>query len=103
MEEDNTWRYYCDEWNGSLLDNPKIRQYQELYRITLLKLEKLLEEELIKNHSNGITTLPKEFNNYRQLSCQCNLPRPNSFTGNCTSCNKIIKPIIDKDVNKYTK
>ena len=41
--------------------------------------------------------------NYRQLACQCNLPRPNSFTGNCTSCNKIIKPIIDKDVNKYTK
>ena len=47
--------------------------------------------------------LNKEFNNYRQLSCQCNLPKPNSFTGNCTSCNKIIKPIIDKDVNKYTK
>ena len=37
------------------------------------------------------------------LTCQCNLPRPNSFTGNCINCNKIIKPIIDKDVNKYTK
>ena len=45
----------------------------------------------------------EEWNNYKQLSCQCNLPRPNSFTGNCTSCNKIIKPIIDKDVYKYTK
>ena len=44
-----------------------------------------------------------EWNNYRQLSCQCNLPRPNSFTGNCTSCNKIIKPIIDKDADKHTK
>lgn len=99
MEEDNT-QYFNDEWNGSLLDNPKIKQYQELYRITLMKLEKLLEEELIKNHSNGITTLPKEFNNYRQLACQCNLPRPNSFTGNCVNCNKIIKPIRDKDVNK---
>ena len=42
-------------------------------------------------------------NNYKQLACQCNLPRPNSFTGNCTSCNKIIKPIIDKDADKYTK
>ena len=102
MEGDTT-QYFNDEWNGSLLDNPKIRQYQELYRITLLKLEKLLEEELLKNHSNGITTLPKEFNNYRQLSCQCNLPRPNSFTGNCTSCNKIIKPIIDRNADKYTK
>jgi hypothetical protein len=44
-----------------------------------------------------------EWNNYSQLACQCNLPRPNSFTGNCTSCNKIIKPIIDKDVNKHTR
>ena len=63
----------------------------------------------INNDDNYATSpelyneLNKEFNNYRQLSCQCNLPRPNSFTGNCTSCNKIIKPIIDKDVNKYTK
>ena len=67
------------------------------------KLEILIKEEFIKQGSNGITTLPKEFNNYRQLSCQCNLPRPNSFTGNCTSCNKIIKPIIDKDADKHTK
>ena len=44
-----------------------------------------------------------EWNNYRQLSCQCNLPRPNSFTGNCTSCNKIIKPIRDKNVDKHTR
>ena len=45
----------------------------------------------------------EEWNNYKQLSCQCNLSRPNSFTGNCTSCNKIIKPIIDKDADKHTK
>jgi hypothetical protein len=64
MEEDNT-QYFNDEWNGSLLDNPKIRQCQELYRITSMKLEKLLEEELIKNHSNGITTLPKEYKNIK--------------------------------------
>ena len=63
--EDDTTQYFNDEWNGSLLDNPKIRQYQELYRITLLKLEKLLEEELLKNHSNGITTLPKEYKNIK--------------------------------------
>lgn len=44
-----------------------------------------------------------EWNNYKQLACQCSLPRPNSFTGNCINCNKIIKPIIDKDVHKYTK
>ena len=44
-----------------------------------------------------------EWNNYRQLACQCNLPRPNEFTGNCKNCNLIIKPIIDKDVYKYTK
>ena len=67
------------------------------------KLEILIKEEFIKQGSNGITTLPKEFNNYRQLSCQCNLPRPNSFTGNCINCNKIIKPIIDKDADKHTK
>ena len=64
MEDDPT-QYFNDEWNGSLLDNPKIRQYQELYRITLLKLEKLLEEELLKNRSNGITTLPKEYKNIK--------------------------------------
>ena len=44
-----------------------------------------------------------EWNNLKQLACQCSLPRPNSFTGNCINCNKIIKPIIDKDVDKYTK
>ena len=102
MEEDNTWRYYCDEWNLTK-DQLLIKSFGKVYNIVKNKFEVLLKEELIKNHSNGITTLPKEFNNYRQLSCQCNLPRPNSFTGNCTSCNKIIKPIIDKDVNKYTK
>ena len=42
-------------------------------------------------------------NNYKQLACQCNLPRPNSFTGNCINCNIIIKTIIDKNVYKHTK
>ena len=102
MEEDNTWRYYCDEWNLTK-DQLLIKSFSKTYNIIKDKFEVLLKEELIKNHSNGITTLPKEFNNYRQLSCQCNLPRPNSFTGNCTSCNKIIKPIIDKDADKHTK
>lgn len=41
--------------------------------------------------------------NFRQLSCQCDVPKPNSFTGNCLNCNLIIKPIKDKDVHKYTK
>ena len=102
MEEDNTWRYYCDEWNLTK-DQLLIKSFSKTYNIIKDKFEVLLKEELIKNHSNGITTLPKEFNNYRQLSCQCNLPRSNSFTGNCTSCNKIIKPIIDKDADKHTK
>ena len=102
MQEDNTWRYYCDEWNLTK-DQLLIKSFSKTYNIIKDKFEVLLKEELIKNHSNGITTLPKEFNNYRQLSCQCNLPRPNSFTGNCTSCNKIIKPIIDKDADKHTK
>ena len=103
MEEDNT-QYFNDEWNGSIIDNPKIRKLQELYNVIFIKLEKLLEEKLNENHSNGITTLPKEFNDdYRQLECRCNLPRPNSFTGNCTSCNKIIKPIRDKNVDKHTR
>ena len=102
MEEDNTWRYYCDEWNLTK-DQLLIESFGKVYDIVKNKLEILIKEEFIKQGSNGITTLPKEFNNYRQLSCQCNLPRPNSFTGNCTSCNKIIKPIIDKDADKHTK
>jgi hypothetical protein len=93
-------RYYNDEWNGSIIDNPELRKWQELYRITLMKVEKLLEEELNKNHSNGITTLP---NNYRELECRCDVSRPNSFTGNCTNCNLIIKPIRNKDADKYSK
>lgn len=36
-----------------------------------------------------------EWNNFKQLICQCNLPKPNSFTGNCINCNLIIKPIKD--------
>jgi len=31
--------------------------------------------------------------NFRQLKCRCDLPKPNSFTGNCLNCNLIIKPI----------
>lgn len=89
MEEDNT-QYFNDEWNGSTIDNPEIKKWQELYNVTLIKVNKLLQDELIKNHSNGITVLPKDF---RQLECRCNLPKPNSFTGNCTNCNLIIKPI----------
>jgi len=88
--EEHDIQYYCDEWNGSLLDNPEIRKLQELYNVTFIKLENLLQEELIKNHSNGITTLP---NDYRQLECRCDVPRPNSFTGNCINCNLIIKQI----------
>ena len=64
MEENNT-QYFNDEWNGSIIDNPEIRKWQELYNITFIKLEKLLQEELIKNHSNGITTLPKEYKNIK--------------------------------------
>ena len=77
MEKDNT-QYFNDEWNVRLSHKKVIKELQLGYN---KKLDKF----------------------FRQLACQCNLPRPNSFTGNCTSCNKIIKPIIDKDVNKYTK
>lgn len=48
MEEDNT-QYFNDEWN-------------QTYKIVKDKLDKLIQEELIKNHSDGKTTLPKEFN-----------------------------------------
>ena len=34
-----------------------------------------------------------EWNKFRQLNCQCNLPKPNEFTGKCVNCNLIIKPI----------
>ena len=67
MEEDNRL-YFCDEWNNSIIDNPEIKKWQELYNITLINLEKLLEEELIKNHSNGITTLPKEYKNTKNAN-----------------------------------
>lgn len=100
MEEDNI-QYFNDEWNGLMFNNPELRKYQELYNVMFIKIEKLLQEELIKEGCNGITKLPKEFNNnYRQLECRCDLPKPNSFTGNCTNCNLIIKPIRDKDVNR---
>ncbi len=64
MKEDDT-QYFNNEWNGSIIDNLEIRKWQELYNVTLIKLEKLLQEELIKNHSNGITTLPKEYKNIK--------------------------------------
>lgn len=103
MEEDKRV-YFNDEWNNSIIDNPEIKKWQELYNITLIKLEKLLEEELIKNHSNGITTLPKEFNDdYRQLECRCDLPRPNRFTGNCVNCNLTIKPKREINADKRTE
>ena len=38
-----------------------------------------------------------------RIQCYCNLPQPNEFTDKCKNCNKIIKPIIDKDADKYTK
>lgn len=49
MEEDNT-QYYNDEWN-------------QTYKIIKDKLEELIQEELIKSHSDGKTVLPKEYNN----------------------------------------
>jgi len=87
------FKYFCDEWNLTK-DQLLVKKCKELYNIMKNEIEKVLQEELIKNHSNGITILPKEFtNDYRQLECRCNLPRPNSFTGNCINCNLIIKPI----------
>ena len=82
MEEDKRI-YYNNEWN--------------------IKLENLSKTLLEKTGNIKFSELNTYFNNYRQLECQCNLPRPNSFTGNCINCNKIIKPLIDRDVNKYTK
>lgn len=54
-------------------------------------------EEGIRQYFND------EWNSFRQLSCQCSLPKPNDFTGHCINCNLIIKPLIDKDDNKYTR
>lgn len=92
MEKDNT-QYFNDEWN--LKPSDIIEKY---YKV-LNKEGK--PQDIVLRESD------KEFINnscqYRQLTCHCNLPRPNSFTGNCTNCNKIIKPIIDKDADKYTK
>lgn len=63
MEEDNT-QYYNDEWNQSksFSENPEIVKYTLMYNILMDKLNKLLEEELIKEGTNTITRLPKEFN-----------------------------------------
>ena len=80
MEEDNT-QYYNDEWNN---------KPTESYRLEIWDF---------KESGVEIYTLEE----YRQLGCMCHIPRPNSFTGNCTNCNKIIKPIIDKDADKHTK
>lgn len=63
MEEDI--KYFNDEWNGSIMDNPKIKKMQELYNICISRLELSLKEELIKEYSNGITILPKEYKNIK--------------------------------------
>jgi hypothetical protein len=78
MEEDNRI-YYNDEWNN------------------------ITKKVLTKTGNMTFSELNKYFDSFRELACQCSLPKPNSFTGNCINCNKIIKPIIDKDVHKYTK
>ena len=77
MEEERV--YYNDEWNN------------------------ITKKLLTKTGNMTFPELNKYFDSFRELSCQCNLPKPNSFTGNCIVCNKVIKPIIDKDVNKYRK
>ena len=66
-----------------------------LYLCTIIKIRDMEEDNT--QYFND------EWNNYKQLGCQCNVSRPNSFTGNCINCNKIIKPIIDKNVYKHTK
>lgn len=74
MEEDNT-QYFNDEWNGKPKESYRLEIWDfkesgvEIYtlekynKLIKNKLEKLLQEELIKNHSNGITTLPKRYKN----------------------------------------
>jgi len=102
MEEDNRI-YFNEEWNLTK-DQLLVKKCKELYNVMKDKIGKLLQEELIKEGTNGITRLPKEFdNNYRQLECRCDVPRPNSFTGNCTNCNLIIKTIRERNADKYTK
>lgn len=82
MEEDNI-QYFNDEWNnGKWIEDP-------------LMFPECSPESLEVNRNF--------MKNFHQLSCQCSLPRPNSFTGNCIICNKIIKPIIDKDADKRTR
>lgn len=91
MEEDNI-QYFNDEWN--LEPSDFIEKYYKILSNDGIPQNIVLrerEKEFINNYFN------------RQLSCQCSLPRPNSFTGNCTNCNLIIKPIIDKNANKHTK
>jgi hypothetical protein len=51
----------CDESIGE-----RMQHYQDIYNKLWIKCSALIEKEilkeLLKNHSNGITTLPKEFN-----------------------------------------
>lgn len=55
MEEDNT-QYWDDQWNVE-----DVKKYQKLYDSLFVKISNLLEKELIKEGTNGITRLPKEF------------------------------------------
>lgn len=64
--------YFNEEWNN--------------------KLEKLSKDLLEKTGTIKFSELDTYFSNYKQLNCQCNLPKPNEFTGNCINCNLIIKP-----------
>lgn len=51
---------------------------------------------------NDFTYFNEEWNP-KVTKCYCNNPRPNNFTGNCVTCNKIIKPTTDKNDNKHTR
>lgn len=55
MEEDNT-QYWDDQWNVE-----DIKKYQKLYDSLFVKISNFLEKELIKEGTNEITRLPKEF------------------------------------------
>lgn len=80
MEEDNT-QYFCDEWN-----NMKPSDFVEKYH-KIIDMEGNPRDIVLRNHE-------KDFiNNYRQLECRCDVPKPNNYTGNCINCNLIIKPI----------
>ena len=61
MEENKEeFVYYNDEWNGSLIDDPRIKKCQEMYNFCLEKSNKLLEEELKSDKHLNKTYLPEE-------------------------------------------